>query len=189
MWGTLALLLVCGSHAAAQAYGAIEGRVLDSAGAPVVGALVSLDNTPFSVTSDAAGVFRLRGLTPGAHQLRIRRLGYEETTQAVTVESGVVARVELRIERAAVGVRGVTVIGSREELAELCAELRLVPGSVQLIEPEELRATRQANFNDVLRFTPGVFVQPRFGAADESQLSIRGSGSGTTFICAASTCW
>ena len=30
-------------------------------------------------------------------------------------------------------------------------------------------------------FTPGVYVQPRFGAADESQISIRGSGLRNNF--------
>jgi iron complex outermembrane receptor protein len=29
---------------------------------------------------------------------------------------------------------------------------------------------------DALDFVPGVMVRPRFGAADESQLSLRGSG-------------
>ncbi|MGH7348849.1 MAG: TonB-dependent receptor family protein, partial [Candidatus Rokuibacteriota bacterium] len=34
---------------------------------------------------------------------------------------------------------------------------------------------------DALDFMPGVFVQPRFGAADESQISIRGSGLRNNF--------
>ena len=33
----------------------------------------------------------------------------------------------------------------------------------------------------MLGFTPGVYVQPRFGAADESQISIRGSGLRNNF--------
>src|SRR5918911_686260 len=56
-----------------------------------------------------------------------------------------------------------------------------VPGAVALVAPEELRATREANLKDALRFTPGVYVQPRFGAADESQISIRGSGLRNNF--------
>ena len=50
-----------------------------------------------------------------------------------------------------------------------------------LVESRELRSTRQANLHDVLRLTPGVYVQPRFGAADESQISIRGSGLRNNF--------
>lgn len=74
-----------------------------------------------------------------------------------------------------------TAFGSRAELDELRRELRLQPGSVILIEPRVIRSTRQANLKDVLRFVPGVYVAPRFGAADESQLSIRGSGLRNNF--------
>jgi iron complex outermembrane receptor protein len=75
----------------------------------------------------------------------------------------------------------VTVIGTRTDLDETRARMAEVPGAVSIIGPEELRATRQANLADALRFTPGVFVQPRFGAADESQISIRGSGLRNNF--------
>jgi iron complex outermembrane receptor protein len=76
---------------------------------------------------------------------------------------------------------GVTVIGTRTDLAELRSRLKLVPGGVAMIDAPELRATRQANLKDVLAFVPGVYVQPRFGAADESQISIRGSGLRNNF--------
>ena len=50
-----------------------------------------------------------------------------------------------------------------------------------MVDGAEIRATRQANLKDVLQFVPGVYVQPRFGAADESQISIRGSGLRNNF--------
>jgi iron complex outermembrane receptor protein len=75
----------------------------------------------------------------------------------------------------------VTVIGSRSDIAEERAKVLRVPGGVAVIPAPELRATRQANLGDVLRFTPGVYVQPRFGSADESQISVRGSGLRNNF--------
>lgn len=75
----------------------------------------------------------------------------------------------------------VTVIGSRSDITEQRERLLRVPGAVAMIQSAELRASRQANLNDVLRFTPGVFVQPRFGSADESQISVRGSGLRNNF--------
>src|SRR5919109_3554671 len=77
--------------------------------------------------------------------------------------------------------RAVTVIGSPVELAERREELRRVPGGVALIERRELRNTREANLADVLRFTPGVWTQARFGAADEAQLSVRGTALRNNF--------
>ena len=75
----------------------------------------------------------------------------------------------------------VTVIGSRSDIDEVRHRLLQVPGGVSLIQSAELRSTRQANLHDVLRFTPGVLIQPRFGAADESQVSVRGSGLRNNF--------
>ena len=75
----------------------------------------------------------------------------------------------------------VTVIGSRSDIDEVRRRTLATPGAVALLEGTQLRETRQSNLNDVLRFVPGAFVQPRFGAADESQISIRGSGLRNNF--------
>ncbi|MBN8526046.1 MAG: TonB-dependent receptor [Planctomycetes bacterium] len=60
------------------------------------------------------------------------------------------------------------------------AELRLVPGGTDVVPAAELRGSRTANWRDALQSSPGVYVQPRFGA-DEARLSIRGSGLQRTF--------
>jgi iron complex outermembrane recepter protein len=75
----------------------------------------------------------------------------------------------------------VTVIGSRSDIDETHQRLLDVPGGIAMITPGQLRTTRQANLSDVLKLTPGVYVQSRFGAADESQISVRGSGLRNNF--------
>jgi iron complex outermembrane receptor protein len=59
-------------------------------------------------------------------------------------------------------------------------ELQRTPGAVDLITEEQIREGRAANLKDVLDFTPGVLIRPRFGS-DESQISIRGSGLRNNF--------
>jgi iron complex outermembrane recepter protein len=59
-------------------------------------------------------------------------------------------------------------------------EIQRVPGSVDLIPRERIEESRAANLKDVLDFTPGVLIRPRFGT-DESQISIRGSGLRNNF--------
>src|SRR5438477_263851 len=68
-----------------------------------------------------------------------------------------------------------------ESEAEAREEIRRVPGSVDLIGERQIDESRAANLKDVLDFTPGVWIRPRFGAADESQISIRGSGLRNNF--------
>jgi iron complex outermembrane receptor protein len=59
-------------------------------------------------------------------------------------------------------------------------EIQRVPGAVSVIGEEQIREGRAANLKDVLDFTPGVLIRPRFGS-DESQISIRGSGLRNNF--------
>jgi iron complex outermembrane recepter protein len=68
-----------------------------------------------------------------------------------------------------------------EPESEAREEIRRVPGSVDLIGEQQIKESRGANLKDVLDFTPGVWIRPRFGAADESQISIRGSGLRSNF--------
>jgi iron complex outermembrane receptor protein len=60
-------------------------------------------------------------------------------------------------------------------------EIERVPGGVDVIGQRKLEESRASNLKDVLDFTPGVIVRPRIGAADESQISVRGSGLRSNF--------
>lgn len=82
----------------------------------------------------------------------------------------------------------IVVIGHRPEDAGLTVpdinearqRIELTPGGIDLIDARQFRAGRASTLDDALKFSPGVFVQPRFGA-DEARLSIRGSGIQRTF--------
>ena len=172
---------VLASRANAQVPGEITGQIIEGAGIPVAGADVGLSGLAVTTLTDSGGRFRLIRVAPGAYQVRVSRLGYRTMSVPVNVHAGEVVTLNVTLARAPLEVAAVTVIGTRQDLEETRERLRLVPGAVTLVQPAELRATRQANLSDALRFTAGVYVQPRFGAADESQLSIRGSGLRNNF--------
>src|SRR5690606_3195994 len=81
----------------------------------------------------------------------------------------------------AVEVRGALPLASAVESIEQ-ARLRLDEraGATTLVDGERFRDGRVGNLADALGQAAGVFVQPRFGA-EESRLSIRGSGLQRTF--------
>jgi iron complex outermembrane receptor protein len=56
-----------------------------------------------------------------------------------------------------------------------------VPGGAEVGGEKTIRESLAANLRSVLDFVPGVLVRPRFGLADESQLSIQGSGLQNNF--------
>ncbi|RBP45910.1 iron complex outermembrane receptor protein [Roseimicrobium gellanilyticum] len=57
---------------------------------------------------------------------------------------------------------------------------KLTAGAVNVVDAEEYKTGRAITLKDALDYSPGVFVQPRFGA-EESRISIRGSGIQRTF--------
>jgi hypothetical protein len=102
--GTLALLLLAGcsgkgaaddalgpSGPVGDGEGVLRGLVVDDAIRPIAEAsvLVTGGGATFNATSDAAGLFRLDGLTPGAYLVRVSKAYYSAHEQAVVVETGV----------------------------------------------------------------------------------------------------
>jgi iron complex outermembrane receptor protein len=174
--------LLAASPLAAQATGSISGRaVSDDSATALAGAFISLDGGRSVSQTDAGGRFRIDAVPAGTHTIEVRRFGFALLRREVHVAPGSDVALELRLTPSAAALAAVTVIGTKSDLAETRERLARVPGAVTLIEPAEIQATRQANLKDVLRFTPGVYVQPRFGAADESQISVRGSGLRNNF--------
>jgi iron complex outermembrane receptor protein len=65
-------------------------------------------------------------------------------------------------------------------LKEAVRRMDFAPGGVDVIDGDEYRTGRVFLPQDAFRFSPGVYMQTRFGA-EESRMSIRGSGIQRTF--------
>ncbi|MFW6089202.1 MAG: TonB-dependent receptor domain-containing protein, partial [Gemmatimonadota bacterium] len=183
--GWFALTAFVGAPSVVQAQVAddrvvVRGNVVAEDGTPLPAAQVEIEGRAIQSLTGDDGSFLLERVPRGRHVVRAKLLGYGSTSVPVVVGDETET---LRIVMTArpIELRAVTAIGTRTDLEEVRARMREIPGSVALIEREAIETTRQANFHDVLRYTPGVFVQPRFGAADESQISIRGSGLRNNF--------
>src|ERR1700742_4125798 len=106
-------LLLCNVQAQSSQT-TLRGKVLDPARAPIVGAHITA--TPdgsasgFSVVSDQFGEFSLP-LKPGSYKLRVNAQGFEESSQAVTINQGGSEPLELVLEIAR-SQNTVTVVGS-----------------------------------------------------------------------------
>ena len=172
---------VLASRANAQVPGEITGQVIERDSTPVPDAKVWLVGTSSATVTNSDGRFLLSRVAPGAYRLSVARVGYRTLMVPVSVHAAETVNLRLALVPSPIDVVPVIVIGTQRDIDDTRERLRLVPGAVALIPAAELRATRQANLSDALRFTAGVYVQPRFGAADESQLSIRGSGLRNNF--------
>ena len=169
-------IVLLASPVAAQSSGSVAGTVASPGNTPVVGAFVSIDSAAPQAQTDASGRFRVNGIPSGSHIVHVRRSGYTDAISSIVVSSDTVTQIDIVLSESIATLSKVTVIGSKSDLAETRERLNQIPGSVAMVDGPQIRATRQANLKDVLQFVPGVYIQPRFGAADESQISIRGSG-------------
>lgn len=93
------------------------------------------------------------------------------------------------VAREAETLETVTVVEQRDplgasmtqpDLERARIEINRTPGGVTIVDTEDVREGRVSNFEDTLGMAAGVFAQSRFGA-EETRLSIRGSGLQRTF--------
>jgi hypothetical protein len=82
--------------AAAQATTGLVGTVVDTANAPIVDAEI-VANGNRRARTDAAGAFRLDGLSSGTVSLRVRRLGFIAMDQDVALREGEVTRIRVML--------------------------------------------------------------------------------------------
>ena len=175
------LASIAAGSAHAQASTELAGHVVSAADhSPVAGASVLVHGTAQSARSDSAGRFSLGHVESGRYTVEAYAPGFTTLHQTV-IASGAATDVELVLAPHVVELEQVTVVGTARDEQEARQRLAEVPGGTALVTASRIRESRQANLKDVLGLVPGVYVQPRFGAADESQLSIRGSGLRNNF--------
>ena len=122
---TAALLISAALAAPLQAQtGSIQGRVTDTTGAAVVGAMVTVDNTPLRARPSARGTYTLNGVPAGQRIIRVRSLGMAPESLGVMVVAGEITKLDITLRSTATRLAAVVVMtGSRarhtaaEELA------------------------------------------------------------------------
>ncbi|HEX5726933.1 MAG TPA: carboxypeptidase-like regulatory domain-containing protein, partial [Longimicrobiaceae bacterium] len=107
------LFLLALPAAAQEPFGAVAGRALDEAGAPVPLSLVRLEpaggGEERSVLSDEAGAFRFDSVAPGEYRLRLERIGYTaEPTPPFRVDAGRTVEQALRAVLRPVQLAGIS---------------------------------------------------------------------------------
>ncbi len=82
--------------------GEIRGTVLDGQLAPIVGAVVALDQLATTTLTGEAGNFSFQAVAPGDHKLIAQAIGYTSIARSVTVMAGEVVDVQLQLDALAI---------------------------------------------------------------------------------------
>ncbi len=170
-WG-VAFLLLPGIAWAQQ--GTVTGEVTDAQdGQPLPGATVQIVEAQMGAATDANGQYRIANVPTGEQTLEVSFVGYQTTTQTVTVEEGETVTVDFQLEQSVAQLEEAVVTGYRSETQ---------------VEPEG--ATSSINSADIINNStqspesslqgtlPGVRVTSASGQPGGAiNVNIRGTGS------------
>lgn len=150
----------------------ISGVVLDDAGGAIAGARVGVSDANGAVvettTSDAAGGFLLRGLTPGPYSLLVEISLFAPYAESIVVASSEAASSPLRVVLRPGGfVEGLVVTGRRVE-----TRLAETPQKIEVIDAADIERSVANDVTDLLKKSSSVEVIQYTGAL--SGIGIRG---------------
>jgi TonB-linked SusC/RagA family outer membrane protein len=98
---------------AQAATGSVAGRVADTrSGLALESASVEVQGTRLGATTTAEGQYRITGVPPGQHVLRVRRIGYTAVSQSITVVANQEVRADFRLEASAYSLEQIVVTGN-----------------------------------------------------------------------------
>lgn len=126
----LLLALLGAADAAAQETGRIMGRVTTRSAAPLPGVQVYLLGTEQGTITNEDGRFVIPNVRPGAHQVRVERIGFGSVTQDVTVAAGQTSTVDFLMNEEALGLDEIVVTGTagaarRREVGNTIAQINV----------------------------------------------------------------
>lgn len=169
------LLVVSGAtpaERARQALGTITGRVIElGTRQPIAGATITLDESRAVIAGDD-GAFRFPSVTPGAHRVVVKRLGFAPANRRFTLDDGATVNLTIEMEASANTLDQVVVTGTVTE-----TERRAVPNAMTVITSEDIERRGVTSLDQLFRGeVPGVFEQSRGDAGTST------NGYGLTYM-------
>jgi outer membrane receptor protein involved in Fe transport len=151
--------------AAAQEGAVVSGSVASADGEPVFGATVRLEPGNRVVVTDVRGEFRFTDVPAGTFTVSAVRLGYAAAEQAVTVQGGAEARLQLVVQEQAIELGGLVVSASRE--AQRLAE---TPAAISVVQGAEIRAAGASHPSEIMRQVPGAWINVTGGEGHQTAI-------------------
>ena len=114
--------------------GTIRGKVVDSTGAPIPGALLAVDRTAVRAQATSTGSYTLLGVPAGARTIRAQIIGFNPRSIDVTVPANGTITQDITLRRSAVQLGAVNVVvGSRaahQAADEIAVPVDIIPAEV-----------------------------------------------------------
>jgi Carboxypeptidase regulatory-like domain len=173
--GTLVLLLALGATRplAAQAEGAIAGRVRDAGDHRSLGNSQILLDAVVGAVTDVSGAYRIRGVRPGWHRVAARLIGYRSVVlDSVFVRAGATVTADFSLEVSPLELDPLVVTAPVDELLD-----PLATSSEQKISATDLRDLPVSSLEEAIALSAGsVGTSYRGGRLGEESFLLDGLG-------------
>ena len=163
--------------------GSVVGRVLDTAGAPLVHAMVTIEAIGARATTDEQGRYELRGVPAGSYSVRARLLGFVPQVLRVTVGEGQPTQQDFTLRAQPIGLAPIDVtVGSRAR--HTAAEELAVP--VDVFPAEVLARQGTSETSQILQQLAPSVNFPRQSVTDANDIvrpfTLRGLSPDQTLV-------
>ena len=153
--------------------GSIRGRVTDSAGGVLQGAVVTLAPKGGNAVTDGEGRYTISGLVAGDYTVSVKYVGFSVFTKNVTVASEQAARLDATLEVAGQSEQILVTAERPRGEAEQINRERTADNIVQVLSSEVITSLPNANIADALGRLPSVTLERDEG--EGKYVQIRGT--------------
>lgn len=154
--------------------GVVAGRVEDRAGSALPGAQITIQELNVRGVTNTQGEFTLGSLPAGTYTVVIDYLGYESTTQSITVADGQRASISLALRPAGtieeIIVRASPIVDSQ---ARALNQQRMADNVSNVISSDAIGRFPDSNIAEALQRAPGVGIQRDQG--EGRYINVRGA--------------
>lgn len=160
-----------------QPTGTVRGTVSTTLGLPIGGAYLRLmmpgRGSTTSVESDEEGNFTAIGVPQGTAWLVARRIGYRPDSVQVTVTAGETIQSRVQLERIAVELDQVRIIGRRDVTGPMAGFYkRMGQGAGRFFTANDIDRRNASRMSDMFRMVPGMRIESR---GFQNTIRMRGS--------------
>ena len=173
-WAVLIAMPVVVSAQGATSTGTVRGRVTEAvSGRSIADARVQVTGTRIAAVSNASGDFLLTLVPTGPRIISVRRLGFQPSTQAVTIIADGAVTANFTLRESAVNLSEVVVTGSAAP-----TEKRKIGTSVASIDSTTISRAVAVTVDQALQGkVPGAQITQNSGGPGGGGISVRLRGT------------
>lgn len=165
------ILVLSSSSASAQRRVVLRGKISDSSGAAVQGAVLVLRSSGFykNAVSDTEGNYIFEDIPTGQYELSLKAEGFALVERHLELRAS--SNLDIKL-RPGSFTEDITIVTAR--LAPTSEAVQRIPGTVEIIDASLLETSRVFNFNEALRKVAGLNLREEEGFGLRPNIGIRG---------------